>query len=117
MLKRLWNDEAGALLSMEVVLVGTILVIGVLTGLTSLRDAVVTELADLGAAISWLDQSYYYHGITAHSSATAPTFHRDFPDYCDDNQTTTASRCVVICNGAFAAPLAGNEGTGTGTGG
>ena len=106
----LWNDEAGALLSMEVVLVGTILVVGVLTGLTSLRDAVVTELADVGGAVAWLDQSYHLHGIKAHSSTTAGTRHIDAPDYCDTDVPGAAPvRCVVICDGQFVAPLAGNE--------
>lgn len=109
MLKRLWNDESGAIVSLEIVLVGTILGIGVITGLSSLRDAVITELADLGAAIGTLDQSYVYHGSTAHSASTADTFHNDIPDYCDDGTTTTASRCLVICGGTFAASAGSNE--------
>ncbi len=109
MLKKLWNDESGAIVSLEIVLIGTILGIGVITGLTSLRDAVITELADLGGAISWLDQSYTIHGVTAHSSATSGTAHRDFRDYCDDGTATTAERCLVICGGTFAGALQGGE--------
>src|SRR5688572_19510841 len=41
---RLWNEEVGAVLSAEVMLVASILVIGVIAGLASLRDSVVTEL-------------------------------------------------------------------------
>ena len=110
MLKKLWNDEAGAIVSLEIVLVGTILGIGVITGLTSLRDAVITELADLGGAIAWLDQSYIYHGATSHSSATAGTFHGDTRDYCDNGEPGNGNeRCLVICGGIFVQDLPGNE--------
>ena len=85
MLRQLWKDETGAILSAEIVVIGTILVIGVITGLTSLRDAVITELADVGGALSWLDQSYVIHGSTSHSSATATTQHHDSRDFCDDD--------------------------------
>ena len=73
MLKQLWKDEAGAILSAEIVLVGTILVVGMVSGLSSLRDAVVTELADVGGAIGWVDQSFEFCGITGHSASTAGT--------------------------------------------
>ena len=83
MIKRLWNDESGALVSAEVVLVATILVIGVVTGLSSVRDAVIEELADVGAAIGNVDQSYSVHGSTSHSAATSPFSYTDRPDFCD----------------------------------
>ncbi len=100
MLQKIWNDEAGAILSAEVVLVGTILVIGVLTGLTSLRDAVVTELADVGEAIGSLDQSYFYGGTVAHHSTNYGTEYFDCHDSCDLADTGGAfhnSRCLAIC--------------------
>lgn len=48
--KRLWSDEGGMILSSEVVLVGTILVIGAIAGLTSLQYAVTNELNDTARA-------------------------------------------------------------------
>ena len=109
MLKQLWLDESGAIVSLEIVLIGTILGIGVITGLSSLRDAVITELADVAGAIAWLDQSYILHGSNSHSASTASTFHRDFRDYCDDGTSTTAERCLVICGGTFAGDAGSNE--------
>lgn len=98
MLTRLWNDEAGALLSAEIVLVGTILVIGVLTGLTSVRDAVVTELADVAGAIASVDQSYSYSGVAGHGVQTFGSAFRDNHDFCDINENVFSnSKCVVIC--------------------
>jgi len=49
-IKRLWGDEDGMILSSEVVLVGTILVIGSITGLSSLQYAVTHELNDTARA-------------------------------------------------------------------
>jgi hypothetical protein len=112
MLKRLWNDEAGSILSIEIILVGTVLGIGVITGLTSLRDAIITELADVGAAIGNLDQSYTVRGSTAHSSATADNTFIDAADFCDGNTPGEAgnSRCLSVCGGTFAAKQDGTDG-------
>ena len=66
MMKQFWNDEAGFIVSAELVLVATILVIGMISGLTSVRDAVITELADVGGAIGSINQSFTYGGASAH---------------------------------------------------
>jgi Flp pilus assembly pilin Flp len=99
MLKNLWNDEAGALIAAEFILVATILVIGLVTGLTSVRDAVITELADVGAAIGSINQSYSYGGSTAHCAAAAGSTFDDQTDFCDGAvaQDGCNSRCVTIC--------------------
>ena len=57
MLKRLWSEETGAIVSAEIMLVMTILVIGVIVGLKSVRDSVVTELADVAQALGNIDQT------------------------------------------------------------
>ena len=110
MLKSLWKDQAGAVVSAEIVLVGTILALGMITGLTSLRDAVIEELADLGAAIGALDQSYTIHGVVAHSSSTAPSQFLDGLDFCDGASTGPNERCLVICGGTFATQVNGADG-------
>jgi Flp pilus assembly pilin Flp len=101
MLKRLWNDEAGAVISAEIVLVATILVIGMVVGLKSVRDAVVTELADVAQAIANVDQSYSYSGIDGHAAGSSGSFYFDQLDFCDtsaDNDATTGvdSKCVNV---------------------
>jgi len=62
MLTRLWTSEDGAVLSAEVMLVATILVIGVLVGLKSVRDSVVMELADISQAFNMLNQRFFMNG-------------------------------------------------------
>lgn len=55
LLKKLIKDENGMIISSEIVLVGTILVIGSIVGLASLSHAVNNELNDVARAC---DQSY-----------------------------------------------------------
>ncbi|MCA9246577.1 MAG: hypothetical protein KDA42_05660 [Planctomycetales bacterium] len=55
LLKALWRDQCGGLLSAEYVLLGTLLTLGVIVGLTAVRNAIVQELADLAAAICAID--------------------------------------------------------------
>ena len=69
MFRRLWNEEAGFIVSAELVLVATILVIGMIVGLVSVRNQVVQELVDVGQAIGNLSQSYGYGGINKLSMA------------------------------------------------
>jgi len=101
MLKKLWNDEVGAIVGAEIVLVMTILVIGIIVGLASLRDAVVTELADVGGAIAALDQTYTYGGAIGHHSVTNGSHFHDALDSCDDaacgQNAGQNSRCVELC--------------------
>ena len=99
MLKSLWNDEAGVILSAEIVLVGTILVVGMIVGLVELQCSVVDELNDLGEAIGSLNQSYQYTSIVSRKKAglgtiKAATFGSRFADRsdsCDGNE------CAIVC--------------------
>jgi hypothetical protein len=57
-LRRLWNETDGAVQTAELVLIGTLLGIGAIVGLSTLRVAIVEELADTAAAISAINQSF-----------------------------------------------------------
>ena len=98
MLKALWNDEAGVILSAEIVLVGTILVIGMIVGLVELQCSVVDELNDLGEAIGSLNQSYVTSTILSTKSRggrikalTFGSVFNDRLDSCDGNE------CAIVC--------------------
>jgi Flp pilus assembly pilin Flp len=62
LMRKLWQDEGGALLSIEWAFVATILVVGVTTGLVAVRNAVNSELAEVANAFSALNQSYSFSG-------------------------------------------------------
>ncbi len=101
---RLWKEEAGAIVSAEIMLVMTILVLGVVVGLKSVRDSVVTELADVAQAIANVDQSYFYSATSGHHAFTAGAYFNDLPDFCDTAQGPSCaqeSKCVTICSAAL----------------
>ena len=83
MFRKLWNDEAGFIVSAELVLIATILVIGMIVGLVTIRDQVVQELADVAGAISQINQSYSFSGVTGHTSRTMGSRFQDNADFCD----------------------------------
>lgn len=60
LLKALRQDENGVILSTEIVIIGSLLVIGLITGLTCLQKAVNGELQDVANAIGSLDQTYSF---------------------------------------------------------
>ena len=95
--QRLWQDQIGAVISAELVLVATILVIGMIVGLTTVRDQVVQELADVAAAVSDISQSYDYTGVTGHTSHTAGSDFHDKTDNCDvAGEQDGDSACVTV---------------------
>ena len=57
-LSRIWREDEGVL-TFEWILLITVLVIGIVGGLSAVRDAVITELGDVVEAMISLDQSYY----------------------------------------------------------
>ncbi len=106
MLRKLFNDECGAVISAELVLVLTILVIGVIVGLSEVAVAVNTELNDISNAIGSLDQSFFFTGFHAgvqakQKSATGGSMWNDAHDDCDNN-----SSCDLVC-GAPTNPTCG----------
>ena len=62
LLKALRQDEYGVILSAEIVIVGTVLVIGVMTGMACLQKSINNELGDLAKAFDSIDQSYSFSG-------------------------------------------------------
>lgn len=112
-LSQLWQDEHGFVISSELVFVATLLVIGMVTGLTTIRDQVLMELGDVADAISEVDQSYAYSAVTAHASSTAGVNFADANDFCEqasvgnDQQTgpNNEPQCLAIL-----APAGGEGG-------
>lgn len=55
--RRFWQEDKGVL-TFEWILLLTVLVIGIVGGLSAVRDALITELGDVAEAMISLDQSY-----------------------------------------------------------
>ncbi len=100
MLRNLLNDEAGFIVSAELVLIATLLVIGLIVGLSQIQHAVVQEMNDVAKAIGALNQSYYFTGFSAAKSAggsgvksfTRGSTWLDRVDDCDRDQ------CAISCD-------------------
>lgn len=95
MLQKLWNDERGFVVSSELVLIATVLVIGLLVGMVSLRDQVIQELGDVADALSEMTQSYSFASVEYHAGAptamTAGSFFNDTGDHCDDDDNNNTA--------------------------
>lgn len=64
MLNGLWRDEAGFVISAELVLVMTVGVLAMVVGLAAVRDAVVNEMNDISHAVGAVSQSYNVTGVS-----------------------------------------------------
>jgi len=72
-LNKLWQCERGFVVSNELVLIATIVVVGLIVGMATIRDQVVQEFGDTSVGIGALNQSYSFAGVVA------PDFLPDFP--------------------------------------
>lgn len=102
-----WNrfcrDETGFVVSTELMLIATVLVIGMLVGLVSVRDNLVQELGDLSAAASDFDQSFSVDGWSGAWSEVSASSFADKTDFCDlageqvfDPRCATYSSCISV---------------------
>jgi hypothetical protein len=74
--QKLWQDERGVVLSAEVVMLGTLGVMGAVVGLNAASTAVDEELKEFAGAIRSLDQSYGYMGHQSCRAWTAGSYYR-----------------------------------------
>jgi Flp pilus assembly pilin Flp len=68
MLRTLWNDEVGAIVSIEIILILTIAVISLVVGWSEVAHGVNTELDDISNAVGKLNQSYLFSGFQSFKS-------------------------------------------------
>lgn len=112
------KNQKGFIVSTELMLIATILVIGLIVGLQAVRTAVITELADVGGAIGSTSQTYSFSGVAGHHASTNGSMFQDAADTCDDlagtnTQQGLTSRCVAICGADSGQQDPVGEGNGT----
>ncbi len=99
MIKNFLNDENGVIVSAEIVLVATILVLGMVVGLAELQSAIVGELSDVASAFGNVDQSYSTSGYVSYKasggikSRTYGASYYDVPDECDCDENLS-----IVCD-------------------
>ncbi len=113
LLKRLWRDRRGFVATTDLILIITILVLGTIVGLATIRDSVVQEFGDLATALGRLDQTYQYTGSDwedPDSDAFAQvngSMYNDEPDFCEEEDVQNQAPA-----GINVAEEAINEGDG-----
>jgi hypothetical protein len=71
LIKDLFRDEAGYILSAEAVVLGTVGVVGASVGLSSIAYSINEELKETAFSLRSLNQSYAIKGFRGHGSYTA----------------------------------------------
>lgn len=97
LVRNLWNDEVGVVVSAELVLVLTVLVLALVVGMSEVAVAINTELNDLSNAFGALNQSYSFTGFHACDHHKIKSFvsgsrYTDSIDDCDLNAS-----CDLVC--------------------
>ena len=71
-MRKLWNDDCGStLVTSEILFIFAILVLGTITGLVALRQAVISELTETAQALLALNQSFSFSGLSNCAASTA----------------------------------------------
>ncbi len=101
MLRALWNDECGAIVSIEMVIIITVAVLALIVGWSEVAVAVNSELDDISNAIGKLNQTYQYVGFgslkldgTQKNLYLGSSF-TDAADDCDSCSGTSAIVCAL----------------------
>jgi predicted lysophospholipase L1 biosynthesis ABC-type transport system permease subunit len=71
LIRKLWSDDNGALLASEFLFMSALLTIGTVTGLVSVRQAMISELVETANSIMALDQSFSFSGQSFAGASTA----------------------------------------------
>lgn len=79
----LWKDEAGFIVSAELVLIATVAVLAMVVGLSEVANAVNQELEDVASSFGSVNQSFRYQGLTGHGGASGGVCFEDRVDFCD----------------------------------
>jgi hypothetical protein len=73
---RLWNDETGAIIAAEYLMLGSIVAMGAAGGMVAMRDSIVDEYKEFGQGVREMRQSYSVpalHGGAATTTGANPT--------------------------------------------
>ena len=83
LINALKNDEAGFIVSAELVLVSTIAVLGLVVGLSEVSLNINNELEDVGSAFSSVQQGYSIGCSSGHKGQHNGSSFCDTADFCD----------------------------------
>ncbi|MGD9854542.1 MAG: branched-chain amino acid aminotransferase [Planctomycetaceae bacterium] len=82
-LTALYQDDAGFIVSAELVLISTIAVLGTIVGMAEVGGGINEEMEDVGSAFGQVNQGYCVQGWCGHKAHVYGSHFRDVADYCD----------------------------------
>ena len=95
LINRFYHDEAGFVVSAELVLVSTITILALVVGLSEVAFGINGELEDVGAAFGSLNQSFCMSGFSTNSCGknvhVAGSCFTDHVDLCDNQHDIQSS--------------------------
>ncbi len=92
LLTQLWTDDAGFVVSAELILISTITVLGLVVGLTEVSYGINQELEDVGAAFGSVNQTFRYSGVTGAKGKMYGSLYGDEYDECDSQWNVSCER-------------------------
>ena len=101
-MKRMWTEDNGVL-SFEWVLLVTLLVIGVVSGISGARDAIIAEMGDVAQAMVALDQSYcidFPLAVEVHTTTVSGASNSEFSDFASYSDCARISESTKGGQGA-----------------
>ncbi|MDP2609289.1 MULTISPECIES: hypothetical protein [unclassified Oceanobacter] len=110
--------QGGFVMTSELVLLVTTMVVGLTVGLVTMRDALTAEMEDVAEAIGSLDQTYAFNGLVNGESTAAVegSVYGDAPDViAGDNTEFTFVTSTALEGGATAASLGASSAAVAGT--
>jgi Flp pilus assembly pilin Flp len=87
LLKRFWADECGSVLAMEYLMLGSIVAVGGVTGLVSMRDSMNNEMKEFGSSVREVRQAYTPAQFSKGANKPA-TYQMGDTEYVPLNNTT-----------------------------
>src|SRR5690349_14513890 len=73
MLRRLWDDDQGAIISVEMILIIGVLIFGIIPGLVALRNSVNAAFGTIGNTLTRLVPSFTFSGWAFLGTPTGST--------------------------------------------
>jgi len=106
MKKTIKKSQAGFVMTTELVLILSVMVIGMVVGLVTMRDSLTAEMEDVAEAIGQLDQSYAFDGLV-NAEGTAFLEGSGFVDATDANAGDLVTFDFIAADYSEAATNAG----------
>jgi hypothetical protein len=95
MLRNMWNDDGGStLVTSEILFIFAILVLGIITGLVAVRQALMSELVESAQALMGINQSFSFSGQSNCEASTAGSSAADFTNLIGESSVNASTSLI-----------------------